>query len=352
MATRAATAERGAARANRRLGRRAFMSGLAGLGAVTILGGCSGQAVTPSPTPRLRRIGYLSGSTQLQVDTFSPPFLRQIWDLGYVDGRDLDVVFRVANNDVKRLDAMAAELVALPVDVILADAGGATDAAKQATSTIPIVFTLASDPVGSGFVASMARPGGNITGVTTGSLQVAAKRVEVLKETVPSLERMVILWNANNRQMPLQVNATEQAAWALGIETQAMGVHSITETDAALNALAGQPPDALLMLPTLSVVRSDFRQVPDFVAQARLPTIYSEVEVVRAGGLMQRSPDYADGHRRAALMVDKILKGASPAEMPVQEPTQFLLAVNLSAARRIGLTIPVSVLRQATEVVQ
>lgn len=350
MATRERTAERGAARASARLGRRVFVAGLAGLGAVTIVSACGGQIVAPSPTPRLRRIGYLSGSTQLQVDVFSPPFVQKLWDLGYVEGRDLEVVFRIADNDRRRLDAMAAELVALSVDVILADAGGARDAAKRATNTIPIVFTLAADPVAEGAVLSIARPGGNMTGVTTNSLEVAAKRVEALKETVPELRRVAIFWNANNGGMPAQVDATERAARVLGIETQTIALRTSSDTDAALDLIAARRPDALLMLPTLSVVRS-VHQVPDFVAKIQLPAIYAEVEVVRAGGLMQRSPDYADGHRRAALIVDQILRGAKPGEIPVQQPTQFLFSINLSAARSIGLTIPDNVKRQATEVI-
>lgn len=346
MATRERTAERGAVCASTRLGRRAFISGFAGLGAVTLLASCGTQ-----PAPRLRRIGFLSGSTQLQVDTFSPPFAQQLWDLGYVQGRDLEVELWVANNDAQRLAAMAAELVAQQVDVIIADAGGARGAAKLATRTIPIVFTLATDPVGEGIIASIPRPGGNITGVTTNSLPLAAKRVEVLKETVPSLKQLAIFWNANNPQMPSQVKATERAAQALGVATQSVGLHNPDETDAALEAIARQQPDALLMLPTLGVIRKNFRQVPDFVAKIGLPAIYSEVEVVRAGGLMHRGTDYADGYRRAARIVDQILKGANPGDIPVQEPTQFLFSINLSAARSIGLEIPNSVRRQATEVI-
>lgn len=346
MESRERPAEWGTARPSAGLGRRAFVQGMVGFGAATLLGGC-----TPSSTPRLRRIGYLSGNVQKSVDEFSAPFLRQLWDLGYVDGRDLVVEFQIANNQMDRLDAMVAELIALPVDLIIAEAGAALTAAARATKTIPIVFTLGTDPVGGGFVASLARPGGNITGVTTGSLHVAAKRVEVLKDTLPRLQRLAFLWNANQPGMGSQVNATEHAARVLGIEPQPHGVRNSTETDVALAAIARQRPDALLMLPTLSVVRADFHQVPDFVANIRLPAIYSEVQIVRAGGLMHRSPDYADGHRRAAVLVDKILKGAHPADLPVEEPTQFLFSINLSAAQRIGVTIPDSVLRQATEVV-
>lgn len=352
MESREPPIERGTGRANSRLSRRAFVQGIGGLGAATVLAICSGQIVKPSPSARVRRIGYLSGNIQTSVDEFSAPFLQQLRDLGYFDRRELSVEFRVANNQMERLDAMVAELIAIPVDVIIAEAGPALAAAARSTRTIPIVFTLGTDPVGSGFVASLARPGGNITGVKTGSLHVAAKRVEVLKETIPGLKRIAILWNANQPGMGLQVSATEQAAHALDIETSAQGVHNPTETDVALDAIARQRPDALLMLPTLSVVRADFHQVPDFVAKIRLPAIYSEVQIVKSGGLMHRSPDYADGHRRAAVMVDRILNGAYPRDIPVQEPTQFLFAVNPRAAQRIGLRIPDSVLSQATEVVR
>jgi putative ABC transport system substrate-binding protein len=341
----------GTARLSAGLSRRAFVTRLAGLGAATFLGSCSEQAVAPSPKPRLRRIGYLSGNVRASVEAFSKPFRQKLSELGYVEGRDIEIDFRIADNAMDRLPAMTAELIALPVDVIVAEADPALRLAKQSTTTIPIVFTLASDPVGQGFIVSPARPGGNITGVTTGNLQGAAKRVEVLKETLPGLRRLAILWNANQSGMTAQVSATEQAARVLGIETQALGVRNPAETDAALDAIARQRFDGLLMLPTLSVVR-DFKHVPERAATMRLPAIYSEVQIVRAGGLMHRSPDYADGHRRAAVLVDKILKGAHAADLPVEEPTQFLLAVNLSAAQRIGLNIPDSVRRQATEVVR
>ena len=354
MASRERTADRGTARVSARLSRRTFIQRVAGLGAATLLTSCGGQLVAPSPTPtpKLRRIGYLSGNVRASVEAFSEPFRQQLRELGYLEGRDLVIDFRIADNAMDRLPAMAAELIALPVDVIVAEAGPAQRAAKLATTTIPIVFTLSGDPVGAGLVASLARPGGNITGVSTGSVQGAAKRVELLKEAVPGLARVAILWNANQSpEQDVQVNATEQAARVLGLETKALGLRNPAETDAALDAIARQRPDGLLMLPTLSVIR-DFGHVAEFAAKIRLPAIYSEVQVVRVGGLMHRSPDYAAGHRRAAVLVDKILKGAHPADLPVEEPTQFLFAVNLSAAQRIGLAIPDSVLRQATEVIR
>ena len=345
------------------LSRRTLLSGLAGFSAAAVIGSCGGQAVTASPTRRLRRIGYLSGNKQNSVEAFSTPFLQKMRELGYavethglgVDlqsaGRDLEIVFKIANQEMDRLPAMLAELIAMPVDVIVAEAGPAQRAAKQATVTVPIVFTLSADPVAAGLVASLARPGGNITGVTTGNIEGAAKRVELLKATVPTLTRLTILWNANQSDQNAQVSATEKAAQLLGIETQVVGLHDPAETDAALDAIELRPRDGLLMLPTLSVVRPDYKQVPQRVAKMQLPAIYSEAEIVRAGGLMHRSPDYADGHRRAAVMVDKILRGARPADIPVEEPTQFLFAVNLAAARGLGLTIPSNVLRQATEVI-
>ena len=325
--------------------RRAF---IAGVGASLLA--CAAPADTSSQR-RLRRIGYLSGNVQKSVEEFSAPFLQKLRDLGYVEGRDVEVLFRIANQEMDRLPAMAAELVALPVDVIVAEAGPAQRVAKSATTTIPIVFTLAADPVGSGLVASLSRPGGNITGVTTGNVEGAAKRVELLNETVPRLARVALLWNANQSDQDVQVSATEKAARVLGIETQVVGLHNPAETDAELDAITLKRPDGLLMLPTLSVIR-DFSHVPEFAAKIQLPAVYSEVQIVRAGGLMHRSPDYADGHRRAAVLVDKILKGAHPADLPVEQPTQFLFAVNLAAARRIGLTVPDSVLAQATEVIR
>ncbi len=350
MAYRERPADRGTARANAGLSRRAFVQQMAGLGAVTFLGACDGQLVTPSPTPtpKLWQIGYLSGNASAY--NYAGPFRERLRELGYVEGRDIEIVFRVADNDATPLPGMAAELVALPVDVLIAEAREAQLAARDATKSIPIVFTLTSDPVAAGLVKSLSRPGGNITGVITASLQTAPKRVELLKETVPGLARLGIVWNANIAAMRTVVQATEDAARILRMETRAFGAHNAGELDAAVETMAREHFDGLVMLTGLSIVR-DHRQVPDLAATYRLPQMFADIEIVRAGGLMQFGANFATIYGKAAFLVDKILRGANPGELPVEQPTEYDFIVNLTMARRLGLTIPTSVIRQATEVI-
>jgi len=352
MASRERQADRGTARVSAGLSRRAFIQQISGLGAATLLTTCGGQLVTPlpSPTPKLRRIGYLSGNASASALNYAGPFREQLRELGYVEGRDIEIVFQIAENMPDRLPAMAAELVALPVDVLIAEAGPAQNAAKAATKSIPIVLTLGSDPVGAGLVTSLARPGGNITGVITATLQTSGKRVELLKETVPGLARIGIVWNANILTGTPIVKATEDAARSLRVETQVFDVHNAGELDAAVESMARQKLDGLVMLTGLSIIR-DRIQVPDIAAKYRLPQMFADVEIVRAGGLMHFGANFATIYRRAALQVDKILKGANPADMPIEQPTQFDFIVNLAMAQRLGLTIPSSVMRQATEVI-
>jgi len=343
-----------AQRLDRGLTRRTFVQQMAGLGAATLLVTCGGQLVTPSPTqtPKLRRIGYLSGSVTATALNYLGPFREQLRELGYVEGRDIEIVLRIAENVAERLPGMAAELVALPVDVLIAESNPAQNAAKAATKTIPIVLTLAADPVASGLVTSLARPGGNITGMTTASPQLTGKRVELLKETVPSLARVGIIWNANIQSMrTTTVQATLDAARTLHVETQVFDVLNAGELDAAVETIVRQRLDGLVMLTGLSIIR-DHRQVPDLAAKYRLPQIFSDIEIVRAGGLMHFGSNYATLYQRAALVVDKLLRGANPAELPIEQPTQFDFVVNQQMAQRLGLTFPDSVLRQATEVIR
>lgn len=351
MASSERPADQGRARANAGVSRRAFIQQISGLGALTLLGACDSQGVRPSPTPKLRRIGYLSGLASSAAMNFAGPLRKQLRDLGYVEGRDIVIEFRIAESVNDRLPAMAAELVTLPVDVLIAEANPAQNAAKAATKTIPIVLTLSADPVASGLVTSLARPGGNITGLTTASPQLTGKRVELLKETVPALARIGIIWNANIPSMrTLTVQATEDGARTLGVETQVFDVHNPGELDAAVESMARQKLDGLVMLTGGSIIR-DPAQVPDIAAKYRLPQMFSDIEIARAGGLMHFGANYAAIYRRAALMVDKILKGANPADMPIEQPTQLDFIVNLTMARRLGLTIPGSVIAQATEVI-
>lgn len=332
------------------LNRRAFVQRMAGLGAATLLASCGGQVVTPSPTPtpKLRRIGYLSGSVTATALNYLGPFREQLRELGYVEGRDVEIVLRIAENVAERLPGMAAELVGMPVDVLIAESNPAQNAAKAATKTIPIVITLAADPVATGLVASLQRPGGNITGMTTASPQLTGKRVQLLKETVPSLASVGIIWNANIPSMrTTTVQATLDAARTLHVEAQVFDVHNAGELDVAVEAIFQQDLDGLVMLTGLSIIR-DRRQVPDLAAKYRLPQIFSDIEIVRAGGLMHFGANYATLYQGAALVVDKILRGANPADIPIEQPTRFDFVVNLQMAERLGLKIPQSVLAQAT----
>jgi putative ABC transport system substrate-binding protein len=346
-------ADRGAARANTGLSRRVFVQRLAGLGAATVLATCAGQPVTPSPspTPKLRRIGYLSGNASAPALNYAAVFRDELRQLGYVEGRDIEIVPRIAENDAKRLPAMAAELVALPVDVLIAEARDAQLAARDATKSIPIVIILTSNPVGAGLVTSLSHPGGNITGVITGTQQSAPKMVELLKETVLGLARIGIVWNANIPNMRTEaVKATEDAARTLRVETRVFGVHDPGELDAAVETMAQEHLDGLVMLTGLSIIR-DHGQVPDIAAKYRLPQIFADIEIVRAGGLMHFGANFKKMIGKAAVLVDKILRGEDPGELPIEQPTDFDFIVNRTMERRLGLTIPASVIRRATEVI-
>lgn len=351
MASRERSAERGAVRASKGLSRRTFVQQTAWFGAATLLTACAGQFVASSPTPKLRRIGYLSGNATSSAMNYAGPFRDQLRELGYVEGRNIEpIVFRVAEGVAARLPAMAAELVALPVDVLIAEAQPAQIAARDATKSVPIVITLSADPIAAGLVTNLARPGGNITGVTTASLQLTGKRVELLKGTVPSLARIGIIWNANISSMTATVKATQEGARTLGVETEVFDVHDPVELDAAVETMARRKLDGLVMLTGLSIIR-DRAQVPDIAAKYRLPQMFSDIEVVRAGGLMHFGANYATIYREAAILVDKIFRGANPGELPIAQPTQVDFIVNLQMAKRIGLTIPESIKRQATEVI-
>jgi len=355
MATGERMAARGAA-ANSQLSRRAFVQGFAGIGAASILATCVGQSVTPVPTasPRPRtpwRIGYLSGNASRSVMNYARPFLDELSELGYVRDRDFVVEFKIAENVAARLPAMAAELVALPVDVLIAEANLAQIAARDATKSIPIVFTLSNDPVAAGLVTRLSRQGGNITGVTTLSAALTGKRVQYLTEAVPTLTRIGIIWNANIPSMrTTTLKATQDAAETLGVGADVFDTHNPDELDAAVEAIARQRLDGLVMLTGLSIVRED-QQVPELAAKYRLPQIFSDVEIVRAGGLLYFGSNYKLMYQKAARLVDKILKGSDPGDLPIEQPTEPGLIVNLAAARRIGLAIPESLIAQATEVI-
>jgi len=278
------------------------------------------------------------------------PFAQVLRESGYVEGRDIVTELRTADSVIDRIPGLVSELLSIPVDILVPQGTATTLAVKAATSTVPIVFVRVTDPVRQGIVASLARPGGNVTGTSAPS--VGPKQLEILKETIPGLRRVAVLWHADNPGIGVLVRDAEDGARALGLELQVIGVHTTADLDDALETIARSHPDALLVVASLTVQR-DFNQVPDFATKIRLPQMYSDSQgYVRAGAMMFLAGNFASLSRASAALVDKIFKGAKPADLPVALPTQLDFIVNLATAARIGITIPESVIRQATDIIK
>lgn len=306
--------------------------------------------VQAQPT-KIPRIGFLGGVSPAAVSARIESFRQGLRELGYVEGKSIAIEYRYAENKLDRLPALAAELVRLKVDVILSGGPGSTRAAKEATATIPIVMAQDTDPVGTGFVASLARPGGNITGLSTLAPEISGKHLELLKEIVPKLSRVAVLGistNPGNGQMRKEV---ELAAGALGIKLQYFDVLSPNDIETAFRAVNKGRAEAVIVLVN-SVINSHRTQVVEIAVKNRLPVIYPFLEIVEDGGLMSYGPSYSDSFRRAATYVDKILKGRTPADLPVEQPKKFEFIINLKAAKQIGLTIPPNVLVRADRVIK
>jgi putative ABC transport system substrate-binding protein len=278
-------------------------------------------------------------------------FIAALRELGWIEGKNIVFEYRHANNDLDRLPALAAELVELKVDVIVTRGTAAPLAAKKATSTIPIVMAAAGDPVGTGIVTSLARPGGNITGLTMQNPELSGKRLELLKEVSPTISRVAVLWNSANPDPTRAFKEAEDGAAKLGIQLLSVTVQSPADFGRAFAEMTHQRPDALITFadPLTVVHRKD---ITDFATNRRLPSMHGLREFADVGGLIAYGPDYADLRRRAASYVDKILKGAVPADLPVEQPTKFQLVINLKTAKALGLTIPATLLAQADEVIE
>jgi putative ABC transport system substrate-binding protein len=270
---------------------------------------------------------------------------------GYVDGQNVVVERRFGDNRAERISEIAAELVRLKVDVIVTSSDVGIAAVRQQTQTIPIVMANSSDPVGTGFVASLARPGGNVTGGTGISSELSAKRLELLKEVVPGLSRVAIMWNPDLRGAVFEYKETASAARALRLQLQAVEVSRADDFDRAFSALTTGRAEALIVVPS-PLAFANRGQITSLAQKHRLPTLYGQREYVDAGGLIAYGSNLADAWRRAATFVDKILKGAKPGELPIEQPTKFELVINLKTAKALGLTIPPSLLRRADEVIQ
>src|SRR5258706_8618201 len=313
-----------------------------------MISGAIAEAQQPNKIPRL---GYLAASTPSANSTRVDAFRQGLRELGYVEGKNIVIEFRFAEGQLDRVPALAAELVRLKVDVIVTAGPTDTRAAKEATNTIPIVMTQDSDPVGSGFVASLARPGGNITGLSTLSPELSGKQLELLKETVPKLSLIAVLETSTEPGNAQALREVELAAEAFKVKLQYLDVRAATDIDAAFRAASKGRAEALLVLGS-PILNAQRRQIIDLAVKSRLPTIYGKPEYVEDGGLIYYGTNYNDLFRRAATYVDKILKGAKPADLPVEQPTKFELVINLKSAKQIGLTIPQSVLYRADKVIK
>jgi ABC-type uncharacterized transport system substrate-binding protein len=304
------------------------------------------------PVGKRYTIGILSAGNEHAVNpAVNAAFSKTLQELGWVEGKNVVFEYRYAENRLERLPELAADLVRRKVDVIAAAGTLAPLAAKRATTTIPIVMTAAGDPLGSGLVASLARPGGNVTGMSLMASDLGAKRLELLREVLPQLSRVGVLWNAANPYSVLVFKETQDAGRTLGIEVRSLEVRGPDDFDSAFEAARGLHPDALITVedPLTATYRTP---IAEFTARQQLPSLHGIREFVAAGGLMSYGANLADLFRRAAYYVDKILRGTKPADLPVQQPTKFELIINLKTAKAFGLQVPPSLLARADEVIE
>ena len=301
---------------------------------------------------RIPRIGILITASASSHSARVEAFRQRLRELGYVEGKNIVIEYRSAEGKLDRLPALAAELVRLKVDVIVTATGGRDIlAAKKATATIPIVFAGTGDPVGDGLVSSLARPGGNITGLSLMTPDLDGKRLELLKEVFPKVARVAFLWDVGSVRGNRPLTDMEAAAKALGLKLQSLPVRSLDDFESAFARAKRDGVQALITSPNTLIITQQ-RQVLDFAAKNRLPAMYPTSEFVEAGGLMSYAPNYADLWRRAANYVNNILKGAKPSDLPVEQPTKFELVINLKTAKQIGLTISPNVLARADKVLK
>ena len=314
-----------------------------------LLAPCS--AVDAQQPKKVPRIGYLTGPSLSANAERIEAFRQGLGELGYIEGKNINIEWRTAEGKPDRLSALAAELVRLKVDVIVTTGPTPTRAAKQATVTIAIVMAQDIDPVGTGFVASLARPGGNITGLSALAPEISGKQLEFLGEILPRLSRVAVLWASSNPGNVKQLGETERAAGALKVQLQYLDVLGPKDIEPAFRAASKGRADAVLVLQS-GVVIAHRAEIPELAIKNRLPAIYPRSEFVIDGGLMSYGASFTEMDRRAATYVDKILKGAKPADLPVEQPKKFEFVINLKAAKQIGITIPPNVLARADKVIR
>ena len=300
-------------------------------------------------------IGYLGGGPPDLSGSSVAAFRQGLRELGYIEGRNIVIEYRWAEGNTDLFPALADELVAFKVDVIMT-AGGTLGAlaAKQATTTLPIVFGVVGDPIAEGLVTSLARPGGNVTGLSNVTNDLVGKWLELLKQVVPAVSLIAVLWKPDS--MPehakeVRLKEANVSARALGVQLQVVEARGPADFDMAFSQMSAKRAGALVVLTTL-VFDIERQRIVDLAAKNRLPTVYATRNYVDAGGLMSYGPNFPDLHRRAATYVDKILKGAKPSDLPVEQPTKFALVINLKTAKTLGLTVPPTLLAQADDVIE
>ena len=319
---------------------------------LSVVAALGGTAISDAQQlKKVARIGFLASSSSERVKSRLAAFQQGLRELGYVEGKNVIVEYRSAEGKFERLPEIASELVRLKVDLLVVEGAPAAHATKNATSVIPIVIGNAADPVGTGLVASLARPGGNITGLSDFNLGVVTKRLELLKEIVPSASRVAVLWNPTNPTNPLQLKETQTAAPGLGVTLLSLEAKGADDIERAFSAIRKERPGALIVIGD-PMFGTHQKRITQLTIKSRLPAIYGAPESVDAGGLMSYGTNFADLFRRAATYVDKILKGTKPADLPVEQPKKFEFIINLKAAKQIGLTIPPNVLVRADKVIK
>ena len=310
------------------------------------------QLLNAQQPARMARIGYLIASTPEAATQNVEAFKQGLRELGYIEGKTFVLEFRFGEAKPERLVELARELVNLKMDVIVTAADVSVAAVKRHTQTIPIVIPNSADPLGTGFVASLARPGGNVTGLSTISVDLSAKRLELLKEALPKISRVAFVWDPEVPSHTLQYKETEVAANSLVLQIQHVEVRRSDDLQAALSAVTKMRAEALTMAWPNPVLFANRPHLASFAQRNRLPSMFGQKEFVDAGGLMSYGPHLPDLYRRAARYVDRILKGAKPADLPIEQPTKFELVINSKTAKQIGLTIPPNVLARADKVIK
>jgi putative tryptophan/tyrosine transport system substrate-binding protein len=323
--------------------RREFISALGGVAVAWPLAARAQQA------RKLPTIGFLGSTTPTAQSRWIAAFVQRLRENGWIEGRTIAIEYRYAEGHTERYTEIAAEFVRLKVDVIVTYGTPPSAAAKQATTVIPIVFAVAGDPVGNGLVASLAHPGGNITGLSLQQIDIVGKKLDLLREMLPGLRRLAIIGNLGNPAIVLDIGEVKVAASRIGLDIISLDVRRAEDIAPAFDAVNGRAE--ALYVSNDPLIVTNVNRINTLAVGARLPTIHNSKEFIESGGLMSYGPNYPDLFRRAADFVDKILRGAKPADLPVEQPTKFEFVINLTTAKALGLTIPPSLLARADEIV-